>query len=134
MGKPLVVAVNGAAAGAGFSLALVGDYRLAAASASFTMAYTAAGLSPDGGASYFLPRLVGDARARELMLTNRRLSAEEALEWGLVNAVVPDEELAEAAESLARRLAQGPTAAYASVKNLLASSSHVSLETQLEMS
>lgn len=132
MRKPMVVAVNGPAAGAGFSLALLGDYKIAAQSASFTMAYTAAGLSPDGGASYLLPRLVGDARARELMLTNRKLSAEEALAWGMINAVVPDSELAEAAQSMAQRLAAGPTRAFATVKSLLGSSPHVSLETQLQ--
>lgn len=132
MPKPLVVAVNGPAAGAGFSLALLGDYKIAAESASFTMAYTAAGLSPDGGSSYLLPRLVGDARARELMLTNRKLSAREALDWGMINAVVPDDELAQAAEAMARRLAEGPTRAYATVKQLLDTSPHVGLETQLE--
>ena len=131
MRKPMVVAVNGPAAGAGFSMALLGDYTIAAQSASFTMAYTAAGLSPDGGASYLLPRLVGDARARELMLTNRKLSADEALAWGMINAVVPDDQLQQAAEQMALRLAAGPTQAFATVKELLASSPLVSLETQL---
>lgn len=133
MRKPLVVAVNGAAAGAGFSLALVGDIRIAAESASFTMAYTAAGLSPDGGSSYFLPRLVGDGRARELMLTNRRLSAAEALDWGLVSEVVPAERLQQVADKMTARLAAGPTAAYATTRELLSASQAATLESQLEL-
>ena len=95
MAAPLVVAVNGTAAGAGFSLAISGDLVLIAESAKLAMAYTAAGLSPDGSSTWFLPRLIGLRRAQELMLTNRRLSAAEALAWGLVNQVVPDAELAE---------------------------------------
>ena len=90
MRAPLVVAVNGAAAGAGMSLAAVGDLVLAAESATFTMAYTAAGLVPDGGSTWSLPRLIGLRRTQELMLTNRRLTAQEALEWGLVTRVVAD--------------------------------------------
>jgi len=133
MGKPVVVAVNGAAAGAGFSLALAGDLVIAAASAHFTMAYTAIGVSPDGGASYSLPRLVGLRRSAELMLTNRRLSSAEALDWGLVTEVVPDEELEQRAVELARRLAQGPTRAYGTVKQLLASSLDQGLETQMAL-
>ena len=132
MPKPLVVAINGAAAGAGFSLAILGDYKVAAQSSSFTMAYTAAGLSPDGGSSYLLPRLVGETRAKELMLTNRRLSAEEALAWGLINEVVADDELVASAEAMALRLAAGPTQAYGTVKQLLNASSQSSLEAQLE--
>jgi len=81
MDAVLITAVNGVAAGAGFSLAVIGDLVLAAESASFTMAYTKAGLSPDGSSSYYLPRLVGVRRTQELMLTNRRLSAPEALQW-----------------------------------------------------
>lgn len=132
MRAPVIAAVNGAAAGAGMSLALAADIVLAAESASFTMAYTAAGLSPDGSASYFLPRLIGLRRAQELMLTNRRLSAAEAEAWGLVTRVVPDSELMEAAETLATRLARGPTLAYGAVKRLLADGANAPLETQLE--
>lgn len=132
MRAPVIAAVNGAAAGAGMSLALAADIVLAAESASFTMAYTAAGLSPDGSASYFLPRLIGLRRAQELMLTNRRLSAAEAEAWGLVTRVVPDGELMEAAETLATRLARGPTLAYGAVKRLLADGADAPLETQLE--
>lgn len=88
MDAVLITAVNGIAAGAGFSLAMIGDVVIAAESASFTMAYTRAGLSPDGSSSYYLPRLIGIRRTQELMLTNRTLSAKEALDWGLVTEVI----------------------------------------------
>lgn len=133
MKAPVVVAVNGVAAGAGFSLAIAGDIVLAARSAKFTMAYTAAGLSPDGSASWMLPRLVGLQRTRELMLLNRRLSAEEAAQWGLVTRVVDDEKLPEEAQAIARQLAAGPTQAYGQVKQLLAASSEQGLEAQMEL-
>jgi 2-(1,2-epoxy-1,2-dihydrophenyl)acetyl-CoA isomerase len=132
MRAPLVAAVNGTAAGAGFSLVCAADLVVAAESARFTMAYTRAGLTPDGSSTYFLPRLVGTRRALELMLTNRTLSAAEALEWGLVNRVVPDAELEEQATSLARSLAAGPTAAFGSVKRLVENSTRDSLESQME--
>lgn len=127
----LITAVNGVAAGAGFSLAVIGDLVLAGESASFTMAYTRAGLSPDGGASYYLPRLIGLRRTQDLMLTNRALSAGEALDWGLVHRVVPDAELATATAELAERFAAGPKHANASVKKLLLVSSSHTLEEQL---
>jgi len=133
MAAPLVVAVNGTAAGAGFSIAISGDLVVMAESAKLTMAYTAAGLSPDGSSTWFLPRLVGMRRAQELMLTNRRLSAAEALAWGLVNQVVPDAELASTAMALARQLAAGATRAFGTVKTLLASTFSESLETQMEL-
>ena len=133
MNAPLVVAVNGTAAGAGFSIAISGDLVVMAESAKLTMAYTAAGLSPDGSSTWFLPRLVGMRRAQELMLTNRRLSAAEALDWGLVNQVVPDAELAATAGALARQLAAGATRAFGTVKSLLASTFSESLETQMEL-
>lgn len=133
MDAPLVVAVNGAAAGAGMSLAVAGDLVVAAASAKFTMAYTAAGLSPDGSSSYYLPRLIGLRRTQELMFTNRRLSADEALEWGLVNRVVPDEALLDESGKLAAQLAQGPTRAHGTLKTLLDSSFSGTLETQMEL-
>lgn len=129
---PVVIAVGGTAAGAGFSLAMMGDIVLAGSSAKFTMAYTGIGLSPDGSSSWFLPRIVGTRKAAELMLTNRVLSAEEAADWGLVTRTVPDEELLEEAERVARKLAAGPTRAYGKVKELLASSLQESLETQLD--
>ena len=93
MDAVLITAVNGVAAGAGFPLGVSGDLVLAGESASFTMAYTKVGLSPDGSSSYLLPRLVGLRRTQELMITNRVLSAAEALDWGLVTAVVPDVEV-----------------------------------------
>jgi len=113
-------------------LVCAADLVVAAASARFTLAYTRVGLTPDGSSSFFLPRLVGARRALELMLTNRTLTAAEALDWGLVNEVVPDEQLAERAGALARSLADGPTAAFASVKRLLQQSAQESLEAQLE--
>jgi len=100
------------AAGAGFSLAVTGDLVLAAESASFTMAYTRAGLSPDGSSSYFLPRLIGITKTKELMLTNRTLSSQEASQWGLVTEVVPDAELVARTDELADQMApqRDPTA------------------------
>ncbi|WP_024801472.1 enoyl-CoA hydratase/isomerase family protein [Nocardia sp. BMG51109] len=127
----LLTAVNGIAAGAGFSLAVTGDLVLAGESASFTMAYTRAGLSPDGGASYYLPRLIGLRRTQDLMLTNRALSAGEALDWGLVHRVVPDAELGAAVDELAERFAAGPKNSNAHVKKLLLVSSSHTLEEQL---
>ena len=133
MDAPLIVAVNGIAAGAGMSLAAASDFTIAARSAKFTMAYTNAGLSPDGSSSWFLPRLVGLRRTQELMLTNRLLDAGEALEWGVVSQVVDDDALADTAMELARRFASGPTLAYGAVKTLLVDSFTNSLETQLEL-
>ena len=133
MQAALVVAVNGVAAGAGFSLALIGDIVLAAESASFTMAYTRAGLCPDGSSSYFLPRLVGLRRAQELMLTNRRLSAAEACDLGLVTRVVADDDLAAETDRLAGELADTARLSTAYVKKLLLASSGNDLETQMEL-
>ncbi len=133
MDAPLVIAINGIAAGGGASLAFSGDIVLAAQSASFTMAYTAAGLSPDGGSTHYLPRLIGLRRTQELFLTNRRFSAEEACEWGLVTKVLPDAELMDEAEALVQRLAKGPSQAFGTVKRLLAGTFETSMETQLEM-
>jgi 2-(1,2-epoxy-1,2-dihydrophenyl)acetyl-CoA isomerase len=96
------------------------------------MAYTNAGLSPDGSSSYYLPRVVGLRRAQELMLTNRMLSAEEARDWGIATTVVNDENLMEEAEKLAKKLANGPTKAYGAVKKLLSKTFEQSLETQLD--
>lgn len=133
MDAPLIVAVNGMAAGAGMSMAVCGDLILAASSAKFTMAYTAAGLSPDGSASFFLPRLIGMRKTQELMLTNRRLSAQEALDWGLVTQVCEDDNLQSEAQALAKKIATGPTMAFGTVKKLLLSSFDHSLETQMEL-
>jgi 2-(1,2-epoxy-1,2-dihydrophenyl)acetyl-CoA isomerase len=133
MRAPVVVAVNGTAAGGAVSLAIAGDLVLAAESATFTMAYTAAGLSPDGSATFCLPRLIGLRRTQELIFTNRRLSAAEAHAWGLVTRVVADDRLALEAATLARTLAAGPTSAFATAKRLLASSFSATLETQMEL-
>ena len=131
--KPLVVAVNGVAAGAGMSLALWGELRLAAVAASFTTAFVRIGLVPDSGLSFLLPRLVGLAKAQELLLLSPRLSAEEALALGLVHRVVPAEKLMEEALSLAKELAQGPTRAYALTKKLLLETYRLSLTEALAL-
>lgn len=121
MDKPVVAAVNGAAAGAGMSLALAADFRIASEKATFTTAFTAIGLTPDTGMSWLLPRVVGSARAAELLMLSPTLTAAQAAELGLVNRVVPAEELPAAAGELAARLAAGPTAAFAAVRRLLRS-------------
>lgn len=133
MKAPLVVAVNGTCTGAGFSLAISGDILIAASSAKFTMAYTSIGLSPDGSSTYFLPRLVGLRRAQELMFTNRTLTSEEALAWGLVTVLVGDDELPAMAAQIARKLATGSLSANGAVKELLITSFTNTLETQMEL-
>ena len=133
MPAPVIMAVNGTAAGAGFSLAISGDLVLASESASLTLAYTRVGLSPDGGSSYYLPRLVGMRRAQELMFTNRVLSADEALEWGLINRVVPDDSLMESARELAEMFVTGAAGSNAAIKKLLMMTFNNGLETQLEI-
>jgi 2-(1,2-epoxy-1,2-dihydrophenyl)acetyl-CoA isomerase len=132
MEPPVVVAVHGAAAGAGLSLACACDLVVAAESARFTMAYTNAGLTPDGSSTYYLPRLVGFKRAMELTLTNRQLSAQEAMEWGIVTRVVADEDLVGDATTLARQLAAGATKALGASKRLLHIGWTETLETQME--
>ena len=132
MDPPLVMAINGTAAGAGFSLALSGDYILAVPEAKFVSAYTASGLTPDGSSTYFLAKHVGLLRAKELVLTNRVLSAEEALSWGIVSRVVAGDDLMSEANKLAATFAAGPTRAYGGSKRLLMSAYQASLETQLE--
>jgi len=131
--KPVIMAVNGVAAGGGFSLALAGDLVVAAESAKFTMAYSRIAATPDGSSSYFLPRLVGVRRALELYLTNRPLTAREALEWGMITRVVPDGELTASVRTLARELAQGPSKAFGGAKRLFHQSTWESLETQMEL-
>ena len=133
MPKPIIGRINGVAAGAGMSLALWGDLRLAAVGASFTTAFVRIGLVPDSGLSFLLPRLVGLAKAQELLLLSPRLSAEEALALGLVHRVVPAEKLMEEALSLAKELAQGPTRAYALTKKLLLETYRLSLTEALAL-
>jgi len=107
---PIVTAVNGPAVGIGLSLALMGDLVLAARSAYFLLSFARIGLVPDGGLTYLLPRAIGAARAREMAVLAEPLAADKALEWGLINRMLPDEELADAALAIAGRLAEGPAA------------------------
>jgi 2-(1,2-epoxy-1,2-dihydrophenyl)acetyl-CoA isomerase len=132
MDPPGVAAVHGSAAGAGLSIACACDFVLAAESARFTMAYTRAGLTPDGGSTYTLPRLVGLKRALELALTNRLLSANEALDWGIVSRVVPEKDLITEARALAGQLAAGPTKTFGATKRLFQSSLTESFEAQMK--
>ena len=132
MNAPLVLAVNGVAAGAGFSFVGFADIVIASKNASFVSAYSKAGLTPDGSSTYFLPRIIGSRRYLELVLTNRVLSANEALEWGLVNKVVDFKELQNEAINLAKNLAEGPSIAFGKIKNLVHNSFLDSLEGQME--
>ncbi|MFC3612746.1 enoyl-CoA hydratase/isomerase family protein [Lutimaribacter marinistellae] len=129
---PLITAVNGSAGGGGFSIAISGDIVLASDRAKFVSAYTASGLTPDGSSTYYLAKHVGLLRAKELMLTNRVLSAEEARDWGLVTRVVQADDLMTEARALAASLAKGPTKAFGGVKRLLDSAFSEGLETQLD--
>jgi 2-(1,2-epoxy-1,2-dihydrophenyl)acetyl-CoA isomerase len=131
--KPVVAAVNGAAVGIGCSLALACDLIMAAESAFFGLAFVNIGLMPDGGSTAFVPPAVGRARAFQMALLGERVPAPEALEWGLVNWVHPDERLMDEAWSLARRLAAGPTRSYASSKQALNNFIYGDLDAQLEL-
>jgi 2-(1,2-epoxy-1,2-dihydrophenyl)acetyl-CoA isomerase len=130
--KPVVAAVNGVAAGAGFSMALACDVAVAASSARFTLGYQNIGLSPDGGMTFFLTRALGTQRAMEMTLFSRVLTASRAAEWGLVQEIFPDAEFTAGVEALADRLASGPTLAYARAKELYNRAQSQPLETQLE--
>jgi len=132
MMKPLVVAVQGFAAEIGFSLAMVGDIVLASEEAQFTLAYTAVGLTPDGGASWLLPRLVGLRRAQQMLLLNTRLDAQAALAAGLVTEVVTAAELTARANVVPAELAAGPTQAYGRIRSLLLSSLESGLDDHLD--
>ena len=116
---PVIAVVNGTAAGAGVGLVAMADLAVCGSSTRFSLAYTGVALTPDGGTSFFLPRLIGAKRAMEWLLNNRAVSAEEALSVGLVNAVVPDAQLLDHARELASRLASGPRHAFAKTKRLL---------------
>ena len=131
MPKPVIAGVNGVAAGAGMSLALACDTRLLSSSAAFAVGFTGIGLVMDASASYFLPRLVGRGRAFELAYSGRKVKAEEALSLGFGEQIVPAENFAETAWELTQRLAQGPTKAFALVKEQLNASAHNDLEAQL---
>ncbi len=130
--KPVIAAVNGPAAGLGFNLALAADLRIAAQSATFSQAFIKIGLVPDGGGSYLLPRIVGLARATELILTGRTVAADEALALGLVNRVVADAELGATVQALAEQLAAAPTGAIARDKELLRRSLTSDFASQLQ--
>ncbi len=131
--KPVVVAVNGTAAGAGMSLALAGDIVLAARSATFHPAFSAIGLMPDSGATCALPRLVGPARARALSMITEAITAEEAVELGMIWRVVDDDALLGEAGDLAVRLASGPTLAYAAIKQAIEAAEANTLFEQLDL-
>lgn len=132
MAKPLVVAVNGPAAGAGIGLALIGDIVLAGTEAHFTLGYTAIGMSPDAGASWLLPRLVGLRRAQELVLRNRRVGADEAAAIGLVTRVVEQNKLADEAKEVADDLARGATGALGKARRLLWDGTVTALDAHLD--
>jgi len=130
---PVVACVNGPAAGIGCSLALCCDLVIASQSAYFLLAFVNIGLVPDGGSSLFVPTRVGMARAAEMAMLGERIPAAQALEWGLINRVAPDEQLAAETGALARRLAAGPTRSYAGSKRLLNSWLYTRMEEQLEL-
>ncbi len=133
MPKPVVAAVNGAAAGIGLSLALACDLVVAAESAYFLLAFVNIGLVPDGGSSLLVPARVGFARAAEMAMLGERIGARQALEWGLINQVWPDGELAALGGELVARLADGPTRSYAGTKRQLNSWLYQRMEEQLEL-
>jgi len=132
MKKPVIAAINGIAAGAGFSIALASDFRVMAKSAVLRQAYTSSGLCMDGGGTFTLPRLVGPARALEIAAFDKPISSERALEWGLVNKVVEDGKALEEALNRANELAKGSLHSFGLSKQLLTDSFDTSFETQLE--
>lgn len=132
MDAPLIVALNGTAGGGGFSMMLAGDIILASSKAKLVSAYTASGLSPDGSSTYFLAKHVGLLRAKELLFTNRVLTAQEALDWGLVTSVVEPDELMDRTMELAKGFATGPTKSFGRVKRLLQTAYSDPMEAQLE--
>ena len=119
---PVIAAVNGTAAGAGLGLVLAADLAIAGRTAKFVPAYAAVGLTPDAGCTFLLPRAVGSKRAMEMLLMNRTLDAEQALAWGIVNAIVDDRDLIEHVTALATRLAAGPAGAHRRLKRLVGES------------
>lgn len=130
--KPVIAAVRGHAVGFGWSLALASDLVIASETAKFSQIFARVGLAPDGGAIYFLTRLIGQARAKELVYSARMLPAQEALELGLVNRVVPDADMMGAAHKWAQELAAGPTFAVAMAKRMFEASSAPGLDQFLE--
>lgn len=132
MNAPVITAVNGVTAGGGLAFLGFPQVVLAAQSARFVSAYTKAGLSPDGSSTWYLPRLMGMRRANEFIFTNRMLSAEEAVSWGLVTRVVDDAALMADARAVAEQLAAGPQQAYGRIKQLLRHSFETSLDAQMQ--
>jgi 2-(1,2-epoxy-1,2-dihydrophenyl)acetyl-CoA isomerase len=132
MGKPVLASVHGATAGAGFSILCAADLAVAADTARFSLAYANIGASPDGGSTYFLPRLVGYKKAMELILLPDLFDAKTAQQHGLVNWVVPEAQLAEETQRIVQRLAKGPTYAYGEAKRLVNASIGGSMQTQME--
>lgn len=132
MPKPVVAAINGIAAGGGFSLALACDFRIIEASAVLQQAYTTNGLSIDGGGTLTLPRLVGPARAMEIAVFDRPISSKQALSWGLVTEVVEDGQAVKRAIELINEMKRIPLSSFAACKKLITDSFHTSFETQLE--
>jgi len=132
MAKPLVVLVNGPAAGAGLSLAILGDVVIAARSAHFTAAYTGIGLTPDGGMSWLLPRVVGLRRAQSMILTNQRVAAEDAERFGLVTQVVDDADLAFEGKRMVDRFVAFPSAAIGAARGLLMAGATSTLRDHLD--
>ncbi|MBZ0288316.1 MAG: enoyl-CoA hydratase/isomerase family protein [Anaerolineae bacterium] len=131
LSKPIIAAINGVAAGAGMSLALACDYRIAADSASFIQAFVKVGLVPDSGSTWMLPRLIGMTRALDMMLSGRKVSAQEALEMGLVSTVVPNEQLMETVNKLAQEFANAPTKTIGLIKQAVEFASNSTLEEAL---
>ena len=130
---PVIAAVNGVAAGAGANIALACDLVIATESASFIQAFCKIGLIPDSGGTYWLPRLVGSARAMGLAMLGEKLTAKQAAEWGLIWRAVPDAEFASTVDQLAQQLAEGPTAALVAIRNVLHASDTNDLKAQLEL-
>lgn len=130
--KPIIGAINGIAAGAGCGIALATDIRIASDKASFMLAFSKIGLVPDSGTNWLLPRIVGQARAYEMAITADRIPAEKALAWGMVNQVVPHDQLREQVEAWAGPLATGPTLAYGLAKRAMNRSWNLSLDEALE--
>lgn len=130
--KPIIAAVNGVAAGAGMSLVMACDLRIAVESASFLQAFVKVGLVPDSGSTWMLPRLLGTARAMDLMLTGRRISAQEALDWGMISRVVPDGELEETVGEMAAQFAHAPTRTIGYIKRSVTFAANSTLEDALE--
>ncbi|MDA5193560.1 enoyl-CoA hydratase-related protein [Govanella unica] len=130
---PVIAAVNGPAAGVGMSLAMAADILVAARSASFLQAFVNIGLVPDGGSSWFLPRIIGRNRAARMMMLGEKISAEDAFDWGLVSKLVDDDKLMDESLAMARKLATGPTRAINLIRHLLDASEGHSLTEQLDL-